>query len=643
MSGHTEQRPAAMRERAKTSGNAGAEHPSEDSGHEVDSDGAAGHEATPELMATQPGIPVTVLDSGEPAENGAGSSEPAAVAASISTAPFPIPAAAPAAIPAEPASNGEAPSAANRRPSPKPRLTQPSTSRQGRAPGGMIAERYRLLAQVGADQSVHAEFWRARDTVLERDVALTMLQDTGEPGGSERAAEMISRALRWGRFEDIGCARLLDVMRNDSSAPGGLPDDIHGLAVTEWVPGKSLAEAVANGPLRTAAVLGMLDPLAQGAEAAHRQGLVLGCAHPQRVRITPEGGARLAFALPHPDVTPADDVHGIGATLYALLTAHWPLSGTDAELAGLPPAPRDVQDEVLPPGIVRPGVSVEVSALALGALGAGSGHGRVHTAAAVHKVIGELLDAESEAAMLPPQDDGAPMTPDEVWRTDSIAEPAPDPVKKRKLSIGMGGLGLGMLAVIGYVGVQLGSLLGVTPPSAPKIVVGGPPSSAAPATPRPPVAGMPELPPGSAAVQVASAKVVDPTGDPDNPGRVAKAFDNDPTSSWSTYNYRQPFPALKAGVGIMVSFASPVQLSSLVISSPSVGSRIEIRSAPTPDATFTQTIPITEADLKQTTTTVSLAGSQPVQNVLIWINKLGGVGDQNVTEFSNLTFERVTG
>lgn len=638
-----------------------AEHSPGESGPEADSEASPVRQVTPELLATQPGIPVTVLDTPDLEEPGTGSvsTEPAAVAASISTAPFPTPTAAPAPIPAEssttprgetaPSTNTPSGSAATprHRPSPKPRLTQPSAVQQGRAPGGMIAERYRLLAQVGADQSVHAEFWRARDTVLERDVSLTLLQDTGEPGGSERAAELISRALRWGQFEDIGCARLLDVMRNDSNVPGGLPDDIHGLAVTEWVPGKSLAEAVANGPLRTSAVLSMLDPLAQGAEAAHRQGLVLGCAHPQRVRITPEGGARLAFALPHPDVTPADDVHGLGATLYSLLTAHWPLSGTDAELAGLPPAPRDVQDDVLPPGVVRPGVSVEVSALALGALGSGGPHGRVHTAAAVHKVISELLDAESEAAMLPPPDDGAPMAADEVWRTDSVDAPAPDRVKKRKLSIGMGGLGLGMLAVIAYVGVQLGSLLGVTPPSAPKIVVGNPPAAAAtaPAAPRPsrPTMPTPELPPGSAAVQVATARVFDLTGDPDNPGRVAKALDDDPTSSWSTYNYRQPFPVLKTGVGIMVSFASPVQLSSLVVTSPSVGTKIEIRSAPTPDATFNQTIPITDAELKQTLTTVSLAGSQPVQNVLVWITKLGGVGDQNVTEFSDLRFERVTG
>jgi hypothetical protein len=512
-----------------------------------------------------------------------------------------------------------------------------------RGAGTVIADRYRLLSLAGADMSVHAEFWRARDTVLERDVALTLLQETGESGQSARAADMITRALRWGRFEHVGCARLLDVMRNDN---GGLPDDVLGLAVTEWVPGRSLAEAVAAGPLRTGVLLGMLAPLAQAAEVAHRQGLVLGCAHPQRVRIIPEGKARLAFALPHPDVTPADDVRGLGALLYALLTARWPLSGTDAELAGLAPAPRDLQGMVVPPGILRPGVSVEVSALALGALGAGAPHGRVHTAAGVYKVLTELLEAEQEAALLPPPDDGAPVDPDEVWRVDSPPKPEPD--RKRKLSIGMSGLALGMVAVLTYVAIQVGSMLGIAPTSGPRITVTGPtgtgPAAAAPVTPgtdtgqdAPPDAN------GETVVHPASVRVFDPSGDPDNPGRVGRVVDDDPNSSWGTYIYHQPFPALKPGVGIMVSFASPVQLSTLTIASPSVGSRLEIRSAPTPDAPFAQTIPLGSTTVAGNSTVVSLSGSQPVQNVLVWITKLGGGGDQNVTEISDLRFERVTG
>lgn len=550
--------------------------------------------------------------------------------------------------------------------------------------GEVIAGRYRLLAQVGADTSVHAAFWQARDTVLQRDVGLTLLLRSGDTGEYDKAADLIDRALRWGGFCDLGAARLLDVMRRDN---GTLPDDVLGLAVTEWVPGQSLTEVINStgprAPMRTPTALTMLDPLAEAAEAAHRQGLVLGCAHPSRIRFTPEGTARLAFALPNADTAPADDVRGLGATLYALLTGHWPLAGTDAELSGLPAAPRDVQDVVVPPGILRAGLSLEISALALGALGAGAPHGRIHTAAAVHKVIGELLAGEQEAAMLPPPHDGAPLGVDEVWSDRLAPSPVSDPERQRKLRLWMGGLGAAAALVLIFVLFQLGTLLGVGPAGAPPIVLSSPapppppkpvaasgapaagraaaqgPAGAAPAPagavqgpavppPAPAVDGaVPGLgiPPvgSSGLVQPAATMVFDPSGDPDNTGRVSRAVDNDPSSSWSTYIYRRPFPALKPGVGLLVSFASPVQLSQLTITSPSRGTRIEVRSAPGPDTTLAQTVPVATAALDNDVTTVPMAGSQPVQHVLLWITQLGGGGDENVTEISDIRFERALG
>ena len=90
----------------------------------------------------------------------------------------------------------------------------------------------------------------------------------------------------------------------------------------------------------------------------------------------------------------------------------------------------------------------------------------------------------------------------------------------------------------------------------------------------------------------------------------------------------------------MVSFASAVQLSELAIESPSAGTVVEVRSAPAPDSPFRDTSPITEVTLRDGTTPVSLAGSQPVTHVLLWITKLGGGGDANVSQIDEVQFHR---
>jgi hypothetical protein len=502
-------------------------------------------------------------------------------------------------------------------------------------PGSMLGERYRLRTRVGFDMAAGAEFWRAEDVVLQRDVAMTVLRrlvaEAGaeDPGGAARAGRTIVRALRSGSFEHPGCARLLDVL-----APGSpnMPDDVLGAAVTEWVPGHSLAEHVADGLIKPTNAARAVAPLAAAAEEAHRHGFVLGCDHPQRVRITPEGRAQLCFAMPRPELRPADDVRGLGAVLFTLLTSRWPLSGADAARAGLAAAERSPDGAPEAPSVLRPGVPVELDALATGTLATGTVPGRVHTAAAVRRLLDEVIAEDDRVALFPPVPDGVPSGPGDVWQDRPTA--AADPERRRKLVIGMAALGVAALIASAYVAAQVGSLF--SDRTTPQIIVSAPVQA-----PEPPAVAAPSADHAvGGPVRVASVEVFDDTGDSDNAGRVTSVIDGDLGTSWRTFVYRQQFPALKPGVGIMASFASPVQLAGLTIDSPSPGTRVEVRSAPTANADFDDTVLVTEVTLADGETTVSLADSQPLGHILLWITELGGGGSENVTEINEVEFRR---
>lgn len=507
--------------------------------------------------------------------------------------------------------------------------------------GTLLTGRYRLRTRVGSDLAAGAEFWQAEDTVLRRDVAVTVLRALApehgaiggdeDPKGASRAEEMIVRALRSGSFEHSGCARLLDVL---SPGASGLPPDVLGAAVTEWVSGRSLAEAVAEGMLKPLAAARAVAPLAAAAEAAHRHGFVLGCDHPQRVRITPDGRARMCFALPRPDLTQADDVRGLGAVLFTLLTSRWPLSGADAARAGLPAADRTAGGALEAPSTIRPGVPVELDAVATGTLGPEAAAGHVHTAAAVHRLLDEAVAEDDRNALFPPARDGLPSDPHDVWRDPGHPEPT-DPVRRRRLRVALAALAVAVTVVLGYVGVQVGSMF--VDPSSPSIVVEGgvpaPPEDESGDDAAPP-------PPAGGPVTVATVEVVDFVGNSDNANRVARLIDGDPASQWETSSYRQQFPGLKPGIGIMASFASAVQLAELTITSPTPGTVVEVRAAPSADARVEDTDLITTATLEDGDTPISLDGSQPVEHVLVWITDLSGGGSDWRSAIGELAFRR---
>jgi len=489
-------------------------------------------------------------------------------------------------------------------------------------PGALITGRYRLIEQVGADGRVPASLWRAKDIVLERDVALTLL--TGH--GLASAKRTLDMATATARLEHPGISRVLDVLDGERAGSG-----LAGLVVSEWINGASIATLAQDAErehrtLPSGVIARALAPLASAIDAAHRAGLVLGCDHPQRIWIRKDGVAKLAFPAVPPLATQVGDVRGIGAALYLLLVGSWPLPDPPP---GMKEAPRAGAGAATAPRALRPSVSVELSTLAERCLAGGSASG-VYTGGAVYQVLDQTATAEQDTVFMPQFTDGNPV--DGLWHSVNDSDQlAPD--RRRKLAIGLGVLAVAAVIVVAWIGLQVADFFGSGGGTAPTIAVAQPSHGA-----QPPGSSQPSAQP--ATVRPAEVRVFDLTGDPDNPNRVNRVIDGNAGSSWKTYDYKQPFPTLKQGVGVMVSFVEPVKLGTVIVDSPSTGSKVEIRTAPSIDASLNQTKVIGQATLDSGRTEIKINAGQSDQHILLWITELSTQGGKNATELAELTFIR---
>lgn len=242
-------------------------------------------------------------------------------------------------------------------------------------PGASVAGgRYRLLAPHGGTRGL--QFWEALDVKLDREVALTFVDadQRGDDDSQSGPQAVLSRTLRLGRINSPGLARVLDVVRGSSG----------GIVVAEWTPGRSLREMAETTPSPIGAARA-IRALAAAAEAAHRTGGALSIDHPDRVRISINGDAVLAFPATLADADSTSDVRGLGAMLYSLITARWPLADPSAgPVGGLLPAGRGADGNIVEPRVVRPEVPFDISAVAVRALQSESG---IRTAATVQHIL----------------------------------------------------------------------------------------------------------------------------------------------------------------------------------------------------------------------------------------------------------------
>ncbi|NIH86296.1 protein kinase family protein [Amycolatopsis granulosa] len=500
------------------------------------------------------------------------------------------------------------------------------------APGSVVGDgRYRLLAQFGIDERAGAHLWRARDGQLRRDVALTLL--VGDPADAEaarQARKTLERATHAAKFNHEAVARVLDVLTLGSGITSG--EGLLGVVVTEWTKGTDLIDLVADRPVQPLAAARMVQRLAEAVERAHHSGLVLGLDHPQRLRLTTDGSLRLAFPGPLPDATLRDDVKAIGGILYLLLTGRWPLPGGPA---AIPAAPHSPNGRLVPPRSLQPSVPQELSSLAVRTVEDG-GPGGIRTSAAIVRALEMAAEAEERTQLIKAQmeADGD----NTIWTTK---KPVKDRARRRKLALGVTVLVVAAVGILAWLGMLAISFFQDDPGT------GGPPINVAnPTTPVSAPAGSSSVaPPPSggqaqigAAVGPSSVTVYNPDGNGDNTSRARNTVDGDPGTIWRTDQYRQQFPAIKEGVGLLASFDKPINLAKVTIAANSPGTTVEIRLASSRDPELADTRVVGTATLNGATTDITLAQPQQAQYVIVWITKLSDTDKGFQSQIGELTF-----
>ena len=168
---------------------------------------------------------------------------------------------------------------------------------------GQTFAHYRVLERLGAGGM--GEVYRAHDTHLDRDVAIKllpagMLGDEAARRRFRREAEALSR---------LNHAHIATVHDFDSA-------DGADFLVMEYVPGPTLSERIATGPLPEREIVALAGDVASALEEAHERGIVHRDLKPANIVVTPKGRAKvLDFGVAQLSGTIADVEQTITQTI----------------------------------------------------------------------------------------------------------------------------------------------------------------------------------------------------------------------------------------------------------------------------------------------------------------------------------------
>ena len=183
---------------------------------------------------------------------------------------------------------------------------------------------YEVLAAIGAGGM--GEVYKARDTKLDRDVALKILPDA-----------FVNDPERLARFQRE--AKVLASLNHPNiAAIYGLEESGDSPAlVLEYVEGPTLQDRIAKGPIPLDEALPIARQIAEALEAAHEQGIIHRDLKPANVKVKDDGTVKvldfgLAKAL-QPDLSDLDAANSPTMTMTAAATKMGVIMGTAAYMS----------------------------------------------------------------------------------------------------------------------------------------------------------------------------------------------------------------------------------------------------------------------------------------------------------------------
>ncbi|MGZ5360069.1 MAG: Stk1 family PASTA domain-containing Ser/Thr kinase [Solirubrobacterales bacterium] len=303
--------------------------------------------------------------------------------------------------------------------------------------GTIVDERYRIEHKIGSGGM--ADVWLARDTELDRDVAVKVLHDR-----FAQDAEFVERFRR-----EAQSAAGLQHPNVVSIYDRGEFADTYFIAM-EYVDGPQLKELIRGG-METKDAVHFTRQILNAARFAHRKGIVHRDLKPQNVLIDEDGRARVAdfgiarggssditatgsvmgtaqYLSPEQaqgkETTPRSDIYSIGVILYEALTGRVPFEGDSAVAVAL----KQVSEQPRRPSAINPGVPPALDAVVMRAL-AKDPEARFNDADAFLKA----LDAAERAPDAPrPEDTAAFAAVSPAGEHEGAGAPPPEEEEERR-------------------------------------------------------------------------------------------------------------------------------------------------------------------------------------------------------------------